>query len=132
LQVPDLQRKELRILMLEGDRNDVILQQRELKKGGLSFVSKWVVTREDFIRELTDFEPDIILSDYELPDFDGISALYLVQLITPDIPFIFVTGMTGELSPQSSVLSLLQDEGLSKTTPCDAVCHASLSGARRA
>jgi CheY-like chemotaxis protein len=130
--VPDLQRKELRILMLEGDRNDVILQQRELKKGGLSFVSKWVVTREDFIRELTDFEPDIILSDYELPDFDGISALYLVQLITPDIPFIFVTGMTGELSPQSSVLSLLQDEGLSKTTPCDAVCHASLSGARRA
>jgi PAS domain S-box-containing protein len=96
LQVPDLQRKELRILMLEGDRNDVILQQRELKKGGLSFVSKWVVTREDFIRELTDFEPDIILSDYELPDFDGISALYLVQLITPDIPFIFVTGMTGE------------------------------------
>jgi DNA-binding NtrC family response regulator len=82
--------------MLEGDEDDVILQQRALNKSGLSFVSKRVVAREDFLRELTNFKPDIILSDYLLPAFDGISALSIVQLTTPDIPFIFVTGRTGE------------------------------------
>lgn len=94
--MPDFQSEEIRILMLEGDEDDVILQQRALNKSGLSFVSKRVVAREDFLRELTNFKPDIILSDYLLPAFDGISALSIVQLTTPDIPFIFVTGRTGE------------------------------------
>lgn len=59
-------------------------------------MAKRVETEESFRKELTDFQPDVILSDYELPTFDGISALIIAQSMVPDIPFIFVTGKMGE------------------------------------
>jgi signal transduction histidine kinase len=86
----------LRILMLEDRPEDVELNKFELSEGGLDFVSKCVETEEDFRKELADFQPDIILSDYELPDFDGISALIISKSVEPQVPFIFVTGKMGE------------------------------------
>ena len=88
--------RELRILILEDVPEDAELVIGALRRGGLAFVSKRVETREDFTEELTQFRPDIILSDYNLPSFDGISALKITMEKTPDIPFIMVTGVMGD------------------------------------
>ena len=88
--------KELRILMLEDNPADAELEKYELERGGLEFVARHVETEDSFRKELVDFRPDLILSDYELPTFDGISALIIAQSTSPDVPFIFVTGKMGE------------------------------------
>jgi DNA-binding NarL/FixJ family response regulator len=62
----------------------------------LNFVSRRVAGRQDFIKELTEFSPELILADYSLPGFDGQSALKIVIAKYPDIPFIFVSGALGE------------------------------------
>lgn len=87
---------ELRILMLEDTPSDAELVQHELRAAGVAFTATRVETREDFERELEQFSPDLILSDYSLPGYDGISALATVVLEKPDIPFIFVSGALGE------------------------------------
>jgi len=55
-----------------------------------------VETEEAFLKELKDFAPDIILADYNLPSFDGITALAIKQKQYPDVPFILVSGSIGE------------------------------------
>jgi len=88
--------KELRILILEDVPADAELEERELRKAGLVFTSKVVDTREAFLKELDDFSPDVILSDYDLPAFDGLAALRIAKGKCPDVPFILVTGKLGE------------------------------------
>jgi DNA-binding NtrC family response regulator len=88
--------KELQILILEDEPNDVELIEWELNKAGIVFTSKRVETRKDFIRGLKDFKPDIILSDYKLPQFDGMAALELTKELVPSVPFIIVTGSMNE------------------------------------
>jgi PAS domain S-box-containing protein len=88
--------KELRILILEDVPADAELMERELRRGGNKFSSKRVDTKKAFLKELKDFAPDLILGDYNLPSFDGIAALAIVQEKHPDIPFIFVSGTIGE------------------------------------
>jgi len=88
--------KELRILILEDAPSDAELLERELRKGEIPFSSKLVETREGFLKELIDFAPDVILSDYKLPQFDGMAALELTKELSPIIPFIIVTGSMNE------------------------------------
>ncbi len=88
--------KELRILILEDVPSDAELNQRELRKGGISFTARVVDTREGFIRELEDFRPNLILSDYKLPGFTGLDALSIAHEKCADLPFILVTGTMGE------------------------------------
>lgn len=88
--------KRLRILMLEDTPADAALMEHELRRAGVVFVSSCVATKETFERELDTFHPDIILSDYSLPSFDGLAALAIVKEKYPDIPFILVTGVVGE------------------------------------
>lgn len=88
--------KELRILILEDVPTDAELIERQLQKAGIAFSSRHVETREDFIKGLAEFIPDLILADQKLPAFDGLSALEISQEKCPDTPFIFVTGSMGE------------------------------------
>src|SRR4030042_3100043 len=88
--------KELRILILEEVPADAELMERELRKGGITFSSKRVDTRKAFLKELKEFAPDLVLGDYSLPSFDGLTALAIAQEKYPDIPFIFVSGSIGE------------------------------------
>jgi two-component system, cell cycle sensor histidine kinase and response regulator CckA len=88
--------KKLRILILEDVPVDAELMERELRKGGIKFSSKRVDTKETFLKELKEFEPDLILGDYKLPSFDGLSALGIVQENCPNVPFIFISGTIGE------------------------------------
>lgn len=87
---------ELRILILEDTASDAELMEDELKQAGLVFIAKRVATKADFVRQMDDFLPDIILADYSLPGFSGKSALNIVLNQYPDIPFIFVSGALGE------------------------------------
>jgi DNA-binding NtrC family response regulator len=85
-----------KILILEDNQSDVDLLKRELRKNGLNFSSEVVQTRESFVNALDNYVPDIILSDYTLPAFDGVSAFNIKQLKAPDTPFIIISGSIGE------------------------------------
>ncbi len=84
--------RELRVLMLEDTATDAELIVRELRRAGIAFTSIRVTTRDAFTRALEEFHPDIILSDYNLPDFNGLVALEIVQRTHPEVPVIMVTG----------------------------------------
>jgi signal transduction histidine kinase len=85
-----------KVLILEHAPEDIELCLYELKKGKLEHVYEIVETREAFIKALTGFQPDIVLSDYSLPTFDGVSAFHIKEQLRPDIPFIIVSGTIGE------------------------------------
>ena len=87
---------ELRILILEDLATDMELLRHELRSAHLAYTSQWVDTEEAFSYALSNFHPDLILADYSLPTFDGLSALALAQEQSPDVPFIFVSGTLGE------------------------------------
>ncbi|HSO25823.1 MAG TPA: response regulator, partial [Methanobacteriaceae archaeon] len=84
------------ILILEDVPFDVELMEREIKKSGINFVSHTVEIEEDFLREIKEFKPDLILADHSLPHFDGLSAMEIAKKECPDVPFIFVSGTIGE------------------------------------
>lgn len=86
----------IHILMLEDNDTDADLVIHMLQRGGVDFSFERVETRAGFIRALEKAAPDVILSDYSLPTFDGYAALAIAQAKHPDVPFIFVTGTLGE------------------------------------
>src|SRR3989304_1400009 len=88
--------KEFHILMLEDNPTDAELAERELRKAKLAFSLKRVETEEDFLKELKNLAPDLILSDYKLPSYDGLSALAAARENCPVVPFIFISGEIGE------------------------------------
>ena len=88
--------KEIRILILEDMAADVVRINHELRRGGLSFRSRRVETRENYLHELQHHPPDVILSDHGLPSFDGFTALAIAREQYPNIPFIFVSSSLGE------------------------------------
>ncbi|CAN5893258.1 hypothetical protein BH11BAC7_BH11BAC7_10990 [soil metagenome] len=86
----------MKILIVEDNATDIDLLNRELIKAEFSFESQVVETRESFEHALINYAPDIILSDFSLPIFNGIAALKMSQDICPDVPFIIVSGTIGE------------------------------------
>jgi DNA-binding NtrC family response regulator len=85
----------VRVLIVEDDPVDADLMVRELKRGG--FAPDWVrvQTESEYLEQL-EKEPEIILSDSNLPLFDGFEALDLLKKRGLDIPFILVSGRMGE------------------------------------
>lgn len=87
---------ELRILLLEDNAPHAELMEHFLRESGLRFILTRVETRDGYIEQLEQHPPDVILSDYALPSFDGYAALAIAKERVPNIPFIFVTGTMGE------------------------------------
>ena len=88
--------KKNRILILEDVPADAALMEHELHKAEIAFITKRVETGEDFKKGIEEFAPDLILADYTLPLFDGLSALAIAREECPEVPFIFVTGSLSE------------------------------------
>jgi PAS domain S-box-containing protein len=88
--------QSVRILLLEDIVSDAELIEAALAEAGVDFVSLRVETGEAFSRALDDFRPDIILSDFSLPSFDGRTALTMVQQRCPATPMVMVTGAIGD------------------------------------
>ncbi len=89
-------KKLLKILFAEDLPSDAELAVMELRKGGLEFEHQRVDTRDEFIASLSEFHPDIIISDYIMPSFNGLQALNDCREFDPSIPFILFTGSTNE------------------------------------
>jgi PAS domain S-box-containing protein len=85
-----------RILLLEDDPGDAELIQELLEVNHSACEVIRAQTRFEFLTALENTEIDLILADYKLPSFDGLSALQLAQSARPDLPFIFVSGTLGE------------------------------------
>ncbi len=88
--------EQLRLLILEDQPTDADLAVREIRVLFPTIEVKRVETRDTFLEALSAFAPDLILSDFKLPGFDGLSALQLAKAQTPDTPFIIFTGSINE------------------------------------
>jgi PAS domain S-box-containing protein len=86
----------LRILSIEDDPKDAELNQDLLEAEGIACEVTRVDTQAALVASLEQGGIDLILADYSLPSFDGISALKLAMKACPDVPFIFVSGTLGE------------------------------------
>jgi two-component system, NarL family, sensor histidine kinase UhpB len=93
LQIMD---RALKILLVEDAEEDAQLLSRELRRSGLSFDTRRVQTESDFLVQLAEYGPDIVVSDYSIPGFGGMRALEIARERTPDLPFVFVSGAMGE------------------------------------
>ncbi len=89
-------RGEIKVLLVEDQADDADLLIREMRRGGLSIVDRRVESEPAYEEALENFAPDLILSDYTLPGFDGTLALRIARQLRPDVPFIFVSGTIGE------------------------------------
>jgi CheY-like chemotaxis protein len=85
----------LRVLVVEDQPADAELMLHELRRAG--FDPDWprVETEPDYLAQLHE-DPDIILSDYSMPQFDGMRALHLLRERGLDLPFIVVPGTANE------------------------------------
>ena len=88
--------ESLRILILEDNPADAELIHFELQEAGLTFTSKVVMTEEAYVHAIQDYCPDLILSDYDLPKYNGALALAEAKRRCPDTPFILVSGAVTE------------------------------------
>jgi DNA-binding NtrC family response regulator len=89
-------KKNLRVLILEDLPTDAELAQRELKTVLKNYAVKVVDTEEGYVQALKLFKPDLIISDYLLPEFNGLSALKIRNDNCPFTPFILLTGSINE------------------------------------
>jgi signal transduction histidine kinase len=86
----------LRILNLEDDPLDAELVRTMLEEGDVGCEVVLVQTGDDFVAALEENDFDLILADYALPGFDGMTALEISREKKPGLPFIFVSGTMGE------------------------------------
>ena len=86
----------LRILHLEDDLNDAALIQSTLEVEGFVCAITRVQNSDEFMAALERGGLDLILSDFSMPGFDGLSALAMAHDLCPDLPFILVSGTLGE------------------------------------
>ncbi len=86
----------IKILIAEDLPADALLNEREARKTFQNVSLKIVDSEEEFIRALNEFKPDIVLSDYNMPGFNGLEALKITVAIAPTTPVIIVTGSVNE------------------------------------
>ena len=86
----------IRVLFVEDVPFEAELSLSYLKRAGLECRTLRVETEATLRAALQEFAPTIILSDFSLPQFDGLSALAIARQMVPQVPFIFVSGTIGE------------------------------------
>jgi diguanylate cyclase (GGDEF)-like protein len=88
--------RPLRLLIVDDQYPDAELSALQIARGGYPCTWRRVETETDFSIELREFAPDLILSDFTLPQYDGLAAFELALNQAPGVPFIFVSGTIGE------------------------------------
>jgi PAS domain S-box-containing protein len=93
------------ILHLEDNEDDSELVRAILDEEKIKYNYKLVKTKNDFESSLDQKEFNLIISDFSLPSYDGLTALKMARLKAPDIPFIFVSGTIGEENAIKSLIN---------------------------
>jgi PAS domain S-box-containing protein len=88
--------RTLKILHIEDIPSDAELVERILKRSGIVFEKLIVDCRKEYINALSQFHPDIILSDHSLPSFNSLEALNILKQTRMNIPFILITATVSE------------------------------------
>jgi len=88
--------RRMSVLILEDTPTDAQLVERELRRAFPGAEVRTAASRDAFTALLSSWQPDIILSDYLLPDIDGMAALEIARHLAPDVPVIIVTGSINE------------------------------------
>jgi PAS domain S-box-containing protein len=102
-------RNQLKILFIEDLPSDVELAVLELRKEKLIFQYTSVFSKVDLVKALKEFKPDVIISDYMMPSFNGLQALKESKIICPDVPFILCTGSVNEETAVECIKEGAQD-----------------------
>jgi PAS domain S-box-containing protein len=84
------------VLLLEDSAIDADLLESHLTRSDHQFTLRHAFDRRSFMDAIEANAFEIILADYSLPDFDGLTALHIAKARYPDVPFIFVSGVVGE------------------------------------
>ncbi len=99
----------LRLLMIEDNPDDEALVLRAIRKGGFNVEHVRVEKSDDLLAVLRNKDWDIVLSDYQMPEFNGLAALKIVKDRNKDLPFIIVSGTIGEEVAVEAMRSGAQD-----------------------
>ena len=86
----------IRILFVEDQKADAERAIHQLKRAGMACDWRRVETEQSLLDSLDEFSPNLILSDFSLPQFDGLSALRISREKAPLVPFVFLSGTIGE------------------------------------
>lgn len=85
-----------KVFILEDMDADLALAKRQVRKYNPTVLFASAKNRTEFEAKLINFQPDIVLSDYNLPDMNGLEALLYVREHLDDTPFIFITGILND------------------------------------
>jgi DNA-binding NtrC family response regulator len=85
----------LRIILVEDLDSDVELTRYALRRAGIDAEVRQVLTEEEFRSGLHEFDPQLVISDFSLPRFDGMTALSIARQERPSVPFMFMSGSIG-------------------------------------
>jgi signal transduction histidine kinase len=99
----------LRVLHVEDSEQDSFLVMGELRRGGFDPICERVETQVAFKDALRAKDWDVILSDYALPRYDGLTALADTREVGKDVPFILVSGAVGEAGAVAAMRAGAQD-----------------------
>src|ERR1019366_996157 len=89
---------QLRVLHVEDNELDAELAAQALRRGGFSVSVVVVQAEAEFERQLRTHRPDIVLADYNLPQWKGMDALEVLRREGLDIPLILVSGALGDVT----------------------------------
>ncbi len=87
----------IQILLLEDSDGDALLIEHELRRSGIEHTMRRVADGAGFRAAFAGARPDVVLADYKVPGFRGDAALAMVREISPELPFICVSGTIGEV-----------------------------------
>lgn len=93
----------VRILLVEDLDSDVELTRYALRRAGIKAEVRQVLTEEEFRHGLREFSPQLVVSDFSLPRFDGQTAFSIVRSECPAVPFIFMSGSIGTKRGQDAM-----------------------------
>jgi DNA-binding NtrC family response regulator len=85
----------LRIILVEDLDSDVELTRYALRRAGIDAEVRQVLTEAEFRAGLREFAPQLVVSDFSLPRFDGMAALAIAREESPSVPFMFMSGSIG-------------------------------------
>ena len=102
--------KPLRVLIIDDSDDDALLMIHALKKGGYDPFPERVADAVAMRQALEKSAWDVVLCDYQMPQFNGLAAITLLKQIASDIPLISVSGAIGEETAVECMRSGAHDE----------------------